>query len=267
MRILFFFCAAFIPSVIGAVSGIGGGIIIKPVLDAFSGLRLQEIIFLSGFTVLSMSFVSLLRNRKNGAALERGRGTAMAVGAALGGVGGKAVFDLFLAVFPGTALTGMVQSVMLTGLTGVVMVYLRRKGSIVPKNIRSPLSCVFLGLGLGLVSAFLGIGGGPINIMVISYFLGMDSKTTVLHSLYTIFLSQTAGFLFSVLSGNIYPQNSFITTSMITGGILGGLLGSHIVKKMRNEETDRFFYFVLLMVMILSAYNIIRFFLLFLSDV
>lgn len=259
IRLPLFFCAALLPSVIGAISGIGGGIIIKPLLDAISGLGPGEIGFLSSSMVLAMSFVSLLRGRKNGVILEKGRGTALAAGAALGGVGGKFIFEvLFVAVSP-AALIGMVQSFLLAGLGIAVMVYLWKKTGIVPKNLRPLGLCALLGLSLGLVSTFLGIGGGPINIMVISFFLGMDSKTTALHSLYTIFLSQTAGLLFSALSGNIAVQSLPDAAPMIAGGVLGGLLGSRIVKAMRNEEVDRLFFFVLLFVIILPLYNFVRF--------
>jgi hypothetical protein len=70
---LFIACVA---SAIGATSGIGGGIIIRPVLDAFSGQGIAEINVLSGSTVLAMSLVSLLRSRGSGIVLEHKKGTA-----------------------------------------------------------------------------------------------------------------------------------------------------------------------------------------------
>ncbi|HQN63187.1 MAG TPA: sulfite exporter TauE/SafE family protein, partial [Flexilinea sp.] len=63
MTLLFFFLSL-AASTIGAISGIGGGIIIKPVLDATHALSISTISFLSSCTVLSMSCVSILRNRK-----------------------------------------------------------------------------------------------------------------------------------------------------------------------------------------------------------
>jgi uncharacterized membrane protein YfcA len=44
ISILVSFCA----SVIGCICGIGGGVIIKPVLDATSGMGVSAISFLSG---------------------------------------------------------------------------------------------------------------------------------------------------------------------------------------------------------------------------
>ena len=46
-------------SILGAISGIGGGVIIKPVLDSLGTLNVSTISFLSGCTVLSMTTMTL----------------------------------------------------------------------------------------------------------------------------------------------------------------------------------------------------------------
>jgi uncharacterized membrane protein YfcA len=258
LQVVGFLLIAGTASTIGAISGIGGGIIIKPVLDALSGLGLAEINVLSGSTVLAMSLVSLLRSRGSGTALEPKRGTALAGGAALGGVVGSLIFSVTLRSFPHTALIGMIQSMILIFLTLTVLWYLKKKKIIRPQNIRNIPFCLFTGLLLGMISAFLGIGGGPINIMVISYFLSMDSKNAALHSLYTIFLSQAASFLRMFAEGDMPPVNPFLVMAMITGGIGGGLIGSRVVKALSNDQVDRLFSVVLGLVILLSAYNTVR---------
>ena len=50
---------AFLASVIGAICGIGGGVIIKPVLDMLSNDGASTINFMSGCTVLAMSLYSV----------------------------------------------------------------------------------------------------------------------------------------------------------------------------------------------------------------
>ena len=57
--ILFLVCLA--ASGVGSIAGYGGGVIIKPVLDALHILPVSTISFLSGYTVLSMSIISLRR--------------------------------------------------------------------------------------------------------------------------------------------------------------------------------------------------------------
>ncbi|WP_044297389.1 hypothetical protein [Robinsoniella peoriensis] len=52
----------FLASAAGSICGIGGGVIIKLVLDATGTMHVTTISFLSGCTVLSMSVVSLYKN-------------------------------------------------------------------------------------------------------------------------------------------------------------------------------------------------------------
>jgi uncharacterized membrane protein YfcA len=260
LRVIIFLFVAFIPSAAGSISGIGGGIIIKPVLDIVSGFSIEKTNFLSGCTVLAMSFVSLLRfiigPKASNIRLEGKRGSALAFGSVLGGIYGKLIFDLVVAdIHP--KITGTAQPAILIILTLMVLVYLSKKKNLTPLNIHNLPLCALLGLCLGLISAFLGIGGGPINIMAISWFLSMDTKATAIHSIYTIFLSQSASFLFTVFFGTIPKIPPEALTAMILGGISGGLFGSHIIKHLKNNHIDILFRIVLGAVIILSGYKIL----------
>ena len=263
-----FFLTALLPCIIGATSGIGGGIIMKPVLDLIGSsaaaanirggsLGPREINLLSGCTVLAMSAVSLLRGRKNGIRIESGRGIALAAGAVAGGIAGKAIFSLAVRTADRN-LVGSIQSAMLILMTCCVILYIRKKNTIAKKNLRHLPACAALGLGLGLVSAFIGIGGGPINIMAISYFLSMDTKTSALHSLFVIFLSQLASFAITIIEG-IPPAPMIALATMIPGGVTGAIIGSWVVKLLRNEQIDRLFNTLMLAVIALSFYNLANF--------
>ena len=63
---LVFLIVCFGASIVGAICGIGGGVIIKPVLDSFGVLDVTAISFLSGCTVLSMTTYSVLKNKISG---------------------------------------------------------------------------------------------------------------------------------------------------------------------------------------------------------
>lgn len=71
------FAVALSAAAIGAITGIGGGIIIKPFVDAFGILPVSSVSFLSGITVLSMSVVSLLRGRGTGVQIDARRTTCV----------------------------------------------------------------------------------------------------------------------------------------------------------------------------------------------
>ena len=64
MHAFILFTIAISASVLGALTGIGGGIIVKPVVDAAGLLSSATANFLCGCMVLSMSIVSIARNRK-----------------------------------------------------------------------------------------------------------------------------------------------------------------------------------------------------------
>lgn len=83
---------SFLASIIGGICGIGGGIIIKPALDLSGLASIATISFLSSCTVLSMSAYNVCKSlsEKSGA-IDTKSGTPLAIGAALGGVAGKAV--------------------------------------------------------------------------------------------------------------------------------------------------------------------------------
>ena len=82
---LIFFLVALGASAVGAICGIGGGVIIKPVLDLLHLETVSAISFLSGCTVLSMSCYSvgksLLAGEKR---VSLDVGTPLAAGAAAG---------------------------------------------------------------------------------------------------------------------------------------------------------------------------------------
>lgn len=58
---LIYFLVAVMATTIGATAGIGGGIIIKPILDFMGGYNLETIGILSSFTVFSMAIVSIIK--------------------------------------------------------------------------------------------------------------------------------------------------------------------------------------------------------------
>ena len=94
LMVIVFFLVSILSSLAGSICGIGGGVIIKPVLDATGIMSVSSISFLSGCTVLAMSVVSVYKNvRAKSAKLDVKIATALAVGAAVGGVIGKMMFQ------------------------------------------------------------------------------------------------------------------------------------------------------------------------------
>ena len=91
MEYLIIILVCFFSSVVGAICGIGGGVIIKPVLDAVGIMAVTTVSFLSGCTVLSMSVVSLYKNLRKKAdfPFDKVFATVLALGSVVGGLTGS----------------------------------------------------------------------------------------------------------------------------------------------------------------------------------
>ena len=252
MQILFSFLICLLATTVGGISGVGGGVIIKPVLDAVSGMPVATVSFLSGCTVLAMTVTSMLRSRGGDVKVGPRRGTLLAIGAAIGGVAGKELFELVRAA--GGMTVSVAQQVMMIALTlGVVASTLNRPRT-TPRNVTEPVVCVCIGLVLGLLSAFLGIGGGPINLAVLYYFFSMDTKTAALNSLYVILFSQSASFISTVARGTI-PEFEWPVLLVM---VVGGILGRSISKKLSNSDVDQLFFWLLIVITAISCYNLVN---------
>ena len=61
---LVLFLVCLLASGIGSICGIGGGVIIKPVIDMQGIMSVNEASFLSGLTVMAMAMVNIIMRRK-----------------------------------------------------------------------------------------------------------------------------------------------------------------------------------------------------------
>ena len=251
------FLVCLVACIIGAISGIGGGIIIKPVIDTLGIMDISTLNFLSGCTVLSMSSVSLYRNRNQEVKLNN-IPIYLGIGASVGGLIGKQIFDLTTNNFDDNIIE-LIQSIILFVINIFILVYIVIKDKIKSKNIKSKIITLILGCLLGIISSFLGIGGGPLNIAVIYYFYSLSSKQTTLSSLIVIFFSQLSSLIYSLLT-HIPNFKYNILIIMCLGGIFGALIGSKIAKKMDNKKTQKFFINVLIILLLLNVFNILKFY-------
>ena len=255
---LIFLIVSFLSSIVGAICGIGGGVVIKPVLDMLQLGAVSTINFLSGCTVLSMSLYSVGKSmiaRDSKVALSTG--TPLAIGAAIGGVAGKELFGIIKGLFANGEMVGGVQAVALGLITVGTLLYTVNKAKISTRQITSKLFCVVVGLMLGIMSSFLGIGGGPINLVVLGYLFSMDSKTAAANSLYIILFSQLASLIATLISG-VPEFRPLVLILMVAGGIGGGIVGRALNKKMDNRAVDKLFIALMVVIIGICIYNAFR---------
>lgn len=254
MSYLSFFLVSLLASTVGAISGIGGGVIIKPALEAISELPSKSISFLSSCTVLSMALVSMFLKRRQGGAFEYRRGTMLGIGAAAGGVCGKLMMNAIARNLNDRILC-RTQAAALCLMILIILVYYCTEKKLKRKNLQSSAACLALGCAMGIVSSFLGIGGGPLNLAILRFFFSMDSRSAAIHSLYVIAFSQTASLILSLFSETIPGALLPLLIITICGGVLGGICGRTASKRLGERAISGLYITVLILVFCLSAGN------------
>lgn len=247
-------------SVIGAICGIGGGVLIKPLLDAFGVMSVSTISFLSSCTVLTMSCYSVVKGRLCGDSLvDLKMGTPLAIGAAIGGIVGKSLFQTVSGMFAEANKVGTVQALCLLGITLGAMIYTIKKDKIHTLRLSNALVCAAIGFLLGILSSFLGIGGGPINLVVLYYFFSMDTKAAAQNSLYIILFSQLTSFIMTVFTQTVPEVSAIMLVLMVLGGLLGGIAGRKINRKIGAQTVEKLFAGLMAIIILICIYNAVQF--------
>ncbi len=253
--LVFLICLA--ASTIGGICGIGGGVIIKPLLDAIGIMSVSTVSFLSGLTVLAMACINVWKNRKGGE-LDTNRSIPLGIGAAAGGIAGKYMFSALKAAVGNDRVVGAVQSIVLFILVLGTLLYVIYKERITTRNVTGVIVPVLIGLFLGVCSSFLGIGGGPMNLAVLYYFFSMNTKQAAVNSILIILLSQIASLLMTVITGTVPEFEWGNLAAMVSAGALGGFISARLHKKLSSEVTDKLFIGLLIVILGICIYNTVR---------
>lgn len=257
---LIFFFVALGASVVGAVCGIGGGVIIKPVLDLLHLETVSAISFLSGCTVLSMSCYSVGRAMLAGERrVSLSTGTPLALGSAAGGLLGSRLFSAVKAMSGDPNAVGAIQAACLAAVTLGTLIYTLNKDRVRTLRLENKPACAAIGLALGCMSSFLGIGGGPINLVVLYFFFSMDTKTAAANSLYIILFSQLCNLLTTLFAGSVPPFRWPVLALMVAGGLGGGILGRRLNRRMKGEAVERLFIALMAVIICISLFNTWRY--------
>ena len=219
MTIIYFFIALFATTA-GSMAGLGGGVIIKPLLDVLGDFNVATISVLSSMTVFSMAIVSII----------------------------KQIRYRFKIQYKKTILIGI-------GLISVY-IFMNNRNKFKTYNVSGIFSCILIGIGLGSIASFLSIGGGPINVCVLTLFFSMNTKEAAVNSIVTILFSQGSKLISIATTTGFETFDLSVMPFMIVGGILGGILGSRYNKSIKELYVLKVFNFVVISLIIVNFYNI-----------
>ncbi len=150
---------SFSAALLGTICGIGGGVVLKPLMDAMSGLGIAEINFLSGCTVLCMSSYSVLKEKVSRRSVIDQKVTPfLGIGSAVGGLLGKQIFQIMWYKMGDTGKLRIIQAVLLMVITAATLAYTFQEKNCRTYRMNGKGTAAFIGGVLGVFSAFLGIG-------------------------------------------------------------------------------------------------------------
>ena len=229
---ILYFLVAIGATTVGALTGMGGGVIIKPVLDLLGQYDAATIGILSSVTVLTMSIVSIGKQIRQKASIRLEIALPLALGSVLGGWLGDGCLDVVLQHQDNSRVV-ILQNVLLGLLLLGVFFYMKRKEPTLHR--RGLVAGLLTGLFAGLVSTFLGIGGGPINVAVLIFVFSMDTKAAAVNSIITIFFAQVAKLSAVLLGEGFVAYDLSVLPVMLIGAVAGGWLGARISKDCRKS--------------------------------
>ena len=250
---ILYFAVGLLSTIFGSLVGLGGGVVIKPVLDAIGTYDLTTIGILSSFTVFSMAIVSTGKQINKGFKVEKNM-LVVAIGSILGGGIGNSLFGIFLNFLNNESFATAIQGFILATL--LILVLFKEK---FPKyHLKNYLLLFLIGMILGTIASFLGIGGGPINVMALVLLLNMDIKKAAVTSILIILLSQFTKLTLIFIGDGFVGHNLSMLYMMIPGGILGGFIGAHFNHKLTHETIHKIFNTAIIILVILNLYNVIN---------
>ena len=255
MQYVLYFLIAIGATTVGSLTGMGGGVIIKPLMDVLHGFDVQTIGVLSSLTVFSMSVVSIGKQMLARTKIPFGTAIPLALGSVVGGLAGE---HLIVDALQANAAVTVVQNVVLGLLILAVFLYMKNKSRIPSRQLRGAAVALLVGVFLGVCSSFLGIGGGPINVALIIYLFSFDTKTATVCSLVTILFAQISKLATVALTTGFAVFDLSIAPVMIVGAIAGGFIGASLNKKCSEAAVEKAFNAVQLVVLAIAVFNIVR---------
>ncbi len=239
---------------LSAMFGIGGGVVMVPMIRLLFHQAAAIASATSLFAILPTSIAGVISRHKEG-------NINYKIGA-LVGIAGALTSPLGATL--ATHLPGIIAMV----LTAIVIIItaikqfkdarrLRVEGDDSTTQAKASgiwyyLGAILLGLFIGTFSGFLGLGGGFIVVPMLCMLYGMTIKQASATSLVAIVILGIPGVIAHALYGNI---NYLLALSFILGSVPGAKLGALVVSKTSNRKLTIAFAIVLLIAGVALAVN------------
>jgi hypothetical protein len=229
----------FVAGLLGALTGIGGGILLTPILALHFGIPIRQAIGASLVAVITTSAASssvhLQRHTTDirlGMTLELATAFGAAVMAYLVGYFNRSALEGLFAAFL------LYSSIMILRKHGTANqdedTSLALNGDVVIPPYETQRYPLGLGASLiaGALSGLLGIGGGPIKVPVMFIFMNVPLMVATATSNFMIGVTAAASAIVYYRRGDIQAQ---IAAPLAVGVFLGSLLGARLAPRVHTR--------------------------------
>ncbi|KAF1299223.1 hypothetical protein BAU15_00840 [Enterococcus sp. JM4C] len=253
---IIYFVVIVLANTIGAVSGMGGGVLIKPIFDFIGADSVMAVSFYSAVAVFTMSAVSTARQLISGRKFNWKIISWVSLGAVLGGILGNVIFEAILRWFSNEDIIQLIQ----IGVTVITLIFAFLYTKYDWKNFRFTSVTWYLacGLSLGFLASLLGIGGGPINVALLMFLFSLPIKEATGYSICTIFFSQLSKLITIALSTGFARYNLEMLLYVIPAAVIGGLIGARLSNIFPPQKVTTIFQIVIIIVLFINLYNGIK---------
>jgi uncharacterized membrane protein YfcA len=236
---------------LGLIGG-GGSIITVPVLVYVLGVEAHEAVGMSLAVVGGTSLVGSFLHYRRGN-LQMKTGLTFGVSGILGAFAGSPLTKL---LSPSALL---MTFALLMFFIGVLM--LRRKPaaeSEIDRLGEKPIlwKALLAGFGVGVLTGFLGVGGGFLIVPALVMFGGLAMKDAIGTSLFVIFLNCVAGLVgHASQNGFDWGLTAQVTTLAVAGTIIGTLL-SHKLEAKKLQKGFALFVLAVAIFLMIKNYGV-----------
>jgi len=263
--------------VLGAILGLGGGILLVPILTLFFGVSLPYAMGASIISVIATScgaaaghLRSGLANIRLGLFLALDTVAGAIIGASLAGILSERLLELLFGLaLSYSAFTTMRQLqlevpaletadrlALRFALSGVYYDrVLQREVEYRAARVRGGASVMF---AAGLLSGLLGIGSGAFKVLAMDYVMRLPMKVSTATSNFMIGITAAASAGVYFGRGDIHPV---IATPVAVGVLAGSYAGTRLIASLRNTTVRKLFLPVVLYLalsMLLRGFGIWR---------
>lgn len=184
----------------------------------------------------------------------------IAIGSIVGGMVGKSIFLYVMEKINASTVVIVLQSAIIYVLILSIYVLVKHRGKIKTYQLTNSIIKMGIGIILGVIAAFLGIGGGPLNVAILALLFSMGVKESALNSIFIIFFSQLSSLVYTGATTGFGSIDGPVLFCMILGGMTGGFLGSRFSKHLADKTVERIFNIGLIVIMLISLTNIAVYF-------